>query len=142
VIPPAGHCEIDHTADLGFEVWAADPSSLFAEAVSAVAELCYETAGVQPAEARRVNVTGGSLEELLVHWLQEVYLLLESDAWLANGAREVTVEPGRVTGLVLGEPYDAERHTLHTEIKAVTYHGLEVARREDGVWAATVIVDV
>jgi SHS2 domain-containing protein len=33
------------------------------------------------------------------------------------------------------------RHTIHTEIKAITYHQLRV-REEGGLWRTTVIVDV
>ena len=39
------------------------------------------------------------------------------------------------------EPYDPERHPLRTELKAVTYHQLEVARDGDE-WTGRVIFDV
>lgn len=138
----AGHREIDHTADLGFDLWAPDREALFAEAVSGLAELCYDRSAVRPMQRRAVEVAADSDEELMVHWLQEVYLQLEGDGWLTSHAEEVVVETGRVAGELVGEPYDPDRHTLHTEIKAVTYHGLSVRRDADGTWRATVIVDV
>jgi len=36
---------------------------------------------------------------------------------------------------------DLSRHTLKTEIKAVTYHGLEVKKTGQG-WEAQVIFDI
>lgn len=138
----AGHREIDHTADLGFDLWAPDREGLFAEAVNGLAELCYDRCAVRPMQRRAVEVAADSDEELMVHWLQEVYLQLEGDGWLTSHADEVVVEAGRVAGELVGEPYDPDRHTLHTEIKAVTYHGLSVQRDADGTWRATVIVDV
>ena len=42
---------------------------------------------------------------------------------------------------VLGEKVDLERHTIYTEIKAVTFHGLSIEQRESG-WEATVIFDM
>jgi SHS2 domain-containing protein len=139
----AGHREIDHTADLGFEVWAPSPEALFAEAVAALAELCYDRDRVRPVEARALEVAGATPEERLVHWLQEIYFWLERDLWLAADAdaAKVVIEGDSVRGLVRGEPYDASRHTLHTEIKAITYHQLR-ARQEDGLRRTTVIVDV
>lgn len=137
----SGHREIDHTADLGFEVWAASREGLYAEAVRALAELCYERQAVEPRERRAVEVEGASPEELLVAWLQRIYLLVEMDGWLTAEAADVVCEEETVRGNVLGEPYDPQRHTLHTEIKAITYHDLAV-RQEDGEWRATVIVDV
>jgi SHS2 domain-containing protein len=138
----AGHREIDHTADLGFEVWAPDRQGLFAEASLALCELCFDRQAVQGRERRRIEAEAGSDEELLIRWLQEIYLQLEIDGWLTRGTERIVVDAGRVHGTLVGEPHEPGRHTVHTEIKAVTYHGLTVGRDDDGLWRATVIVDV
>jgi SHS2 domain-containing protein len=137
----AGHREIDHTADLGFELWAPALEELFAEGVKALGEVCYDLAAVRAREQRTLRVTGHDAEERLVRWLQEVYLILEAEMWLSASAREVTIVDDVVEGVVRGEPFDRGRHTIHTEIKAITYHGLSV-RREGALWRATVVVDV
>jgi SHS2 domain-containing protein len=137
----SGHREIDHTADLGFEAWSTSLEGLFAEAVSALAELCYDLEAVRPAGERALGVSGATPEERLVHWLQEVYFWLERDLWLAADASSVSIDGERVNGVIRGEPYDPARHTLHTEIKAITYHQLRVAM-EQGLWRTRVIVDV
>jgi SHS2 domain-containing protein len=136
-----GHREIDHTADLGFELWAPTLEGLYAEGVRALGGLCYDRAAVRPAQTRALEVSGANLEERLVRWLQEVYLLLETELWLTADAAEVQVSGDVVRGELAGEPYDPQRHTLHTEIKAITYHGLEVVRTGE-LWRTTVVVDV
>lgn len=141
MVGDAGHREIDHTADLAFELWAGELASLYGEAVRALAELCYDRDAVDARERRSLRVEGSNNEERMVRWLQEVYLQLESDLWLAADAVGVVCDDGSVSGTLLGESFDAERHTLHTEIKAVTYHGMEIVER-DGVWQTLVIVDV
>ncbi|MGD8816814.1 MAG: archease [Acidobacteriota bacterium] len=139
--PGAGHREIDHTADLGFELWADTLEELYAEGVRALGDICYDRAMVHPRERRELAVVGSNREECLVRWLQEVYLLLESELWLTADARDVMFDEGRVAGALYGEAFNAQRHTLHTEIKAITYHGLAVV--DDGeCWRATVVVDV
>jgi SHS2 domain-containing protein len=40
-----------------------------------------------------------------------------------------------------GEPLDRERHELSHEVKAITYHQLEVKQTDQG-WQARVIVDI
>ena len=137
-----GHAEIEHTADLGFEVWGADPATLFVEATRALAEICYGRAAVRPRDSRPLELRGHSREELLVGWLQEVYWLLESERWLTADAEVTACTRRRVAGRLFGEAYDEARHLLHTEIKAVTYHGLRVGRGGDGLWRAVVVVDV
>ncbi len=137
----SGHREIDHTADVGFELWADSLPALFAEGVLALGDVCYDRAAVRSTEQRRVEVRGANPEERLVRWLQEVYLVLESELWLTAAATDVVIEDGVIEGILQGEPFDAARHTLHTEIKAITYHGLEIVQA-DGSWRVTVVVDV
>jgi len=140
-VSAAGHREVDHTADLGFELWADSLEELYTEGVLAVAELCYDRAAVHPRQRRRLSVQGPNREERLVRWLHEVYLILESEMWLTAGAVDVSAVDDHIEGVLQGEPFDSARHTIHTEIKAITYHGLAVAH--DGErWRATVVVDV
>lgn len=136
-----GHREVEHTADLAFEVWAPDLAGLYAESVRALAALCYDRDAVEPHQRRRLQIRGDSREERLVRWLQEVYLLVEGDLWLTADAVDVRVEGDSIEGTLLGEPHDPDRHTLYTEIKAVTYHEMDI-RQRDGSWHTTVIVDV
>ena len=137
----SGYREIDHTADLGFDLWADSISGLFAEAVLALSEVCYERTAVLWAEERILKVRGTDPEEQLVRWLQETYMQLESGLWLTAAATNVVVEGEMVKGTLHGEAIDPARHTLHSEIKAITYHGMKIVR-EHGLWRTTVVVDV
>ena len=137
----SGYREIDHTADLGFDLWADSISGLFAEAVLALSEVCYERTAVLWAEERILEVRGADPEEQLVRWLQETYMQLESGLWLTAAATNVVVEGEMVKGTLHGEAIDPARHTLHSEIKAITYHGMKIVR-EHGLWRTTVVVDV
>ncbi|MFQ5744042.1 MAG: archease [Acidobacteriota bacterium] len=139
--PAAGHREIEHTADLGFDIWAPDLPGLYSEAVGALAELCYDRIAVLANQQRTLRIVGGSNEERLVRWLQEIYFWLEAESWLAAGAVDVRCDGAAVSGTVLGELYDSERHTVHTEIKAITYHEMEI-RLVGELWRTTVIIDV
>lgn len=142
--PAAGHREFEHTADVGFEVWAPDLAALFAEATLAVAEICYDRQRVRPRLGRELRVQADGLEPLLVHWLQEVYLLLEGEGWLTATVSRMHVEPAgtEARGTLHGEPIDRERHRLYTEIKAITYHGMELRRDARGLVRTRVVVDV
>lgn len=138
----AGFREIEHTADVGFEIWAEDLAGLFVQATRALAGVCYDRAGVRPAQRRALRVQGAGNEQLLVHWLQEVYLQLELDSWLTADVGSLRLGEDAVEGVLLGEPFEAGRHVLHTEIKAVTYHNLQIARDADAVWRTRLIIDV
>jgi SHS2 domain-containing protein len=47
----------------------------------------------------------------------------------------------RLKAQLMGEPYNKKKHSIKTEIKAVTYSGLNVEKQKSG-WRARVIFDV
>ena len=136
-----GFREIDHTADLGFEVEAADPAGLFKLAGEAFYGLIAETAGIETKQEIRISATAEGWEELFHAWLCELLAQFNLKGFIGKRCDITTIEPGRVEAIVKGEALDLKRHRFHTEIKGVTYHGFKVWE-EDGVWHARVIFDV
>ena len=136
---------LDHTADVGADIDAASRDELFAEAARALCETIVDPATVRPSLERRFDLAAPDLETLLVDWLGELVFVFEVDRQLFRDA-EVTVaedEAGwRLAAVARGEPYDPERHPVRVLVKAVTYHQIEVVRRDDGTWHARVIFDI
>ena len=60
---------------------------------------------------------------------------------IGHGGRVDALTPRSIKARVNLEPYDAVRHRVLSEIKAVTYHGIDVGRRNDR-WEARIIFDV
>ena len=73
-------------------------------------------------------------------WLCELLMTFELSGLLLSEF-SVRVDGQGLTASVRGEPLDHARHRLEHEVKAITYHGLQVERTDDG-WMAEVIVDV
>lgn len=124
---------LEHTADLGFRVRAASEEELFGRAAESLAAIVMDTSAARARERYPVAAAGeGSLEERLVHYLNEVLWLMD-----ARG-----VAPARCTPeAVWGEPRDAARHAPRLVVKAVTFHQLRVWRDAAG-WGAEVFLDV
>jgi len=131
----------EHTADCGLEIRAPDLQALFETAGRALCSLLADPVGIEPREERRIDVAGCGREELLVRWLSEILYLHEAEGFLACGFRAESIGEDRVIGVVAGEPYDPSRHTILAQIKAVTYHQIQVAQ-DSGAWRARVILDV
>ena len=131
----------DHTADLGLRVRAATLDALFAEAATALFAVVVEDPdAIAAREPQEFRIAGDDRAYLLFDWLKE--LLYRFDAEHRLFARfEVHVAADGLTATAWGEPYDAARHELGHEVKAITYHGLRVEPSECG-WLAEVIVDI
>ena len=133
--------EIEHTADVGIAVEAADPAACFEKAALALGALMVDLERVALREARPLRVTAKDWPELMHAWLSEVLALCATDGFVAAEVVIAEIDRTHVAGLLRGERYDPTRHDFHGEIKAVTYHGLTV-QPEGDVWQARVIFDV
>ena len=139
---PAGECHtIEHTADIGVRCKAPTLERLFECAARAMFELIVSLDSVEPAESVPVAVNAASLEELFVTWLEELLYVWESKRILLSSFAVRKISSGSLEAEVAGEAYNAGRHDLQSEIKAATYHGLQIERKQDG-WEVQVIFDV
>jgi len=137
----------DHTADVGLQVRAGDLADLLETAARATFDQMLEDfpRDVEVHEAVCAATAQGPEDgpgELLVVWLQELLYRFETGAlvplefdFAACGPREVRASVG------FGR-FDPDCHRTRAEIKAVTYHDLDVHREPDGSWSARFILDV
>ncbi|MGA2332235.1 MAG: archease [Syntrophales bacterium] len=131
----------DHTADLGVEVHGKTANELFANAAFAVFDILADLSHVSPIVERRLVVDGEGWEDLLVNYLREILYLYNGEGLLLKEFSVVDIDPRHLEGKVAGEPFDPAKHTINTEIKAVTYHQAAV-KEGQGMWTARVIFDV
>lgn len=130
------------TADKGILARGRDLPDLFVNAgLGLVAVMVEDPGAIRAAERRRVRVAAGSREGLLVAWLSELLYLYEVDEFLAAECRIGRLTETDLEAEVAGEAFDPGRHRAAGHVKAVTYHGLEIAREGQG-WRAAIIVDV
>ena len=132
---------LSHTGDMGMLVYGRDMPELFAHAAWAMFDLMSDATLIRPLQTMPVTVEGSDLEDLLVRWLSELLYLYDTQRFLYCAATFTTLEPTRLAATVQGEPFDAARHPIDTEIKAVTYHQIAVTQAE-GRWHAQVIFDL
>lgn len=131
---------IDHTADVGIRVEAPTLEDLFETAGLAFTELVTNAESLDCSVERRFKLEEDDIETLLVSWLQELLYLLDTEE-LVFARFQVALHGFSLEATAWGEVFDPDRHMIKTEIKAVTYHLLEVAKRDQG-WQAQVIFDI
>lgn len=132
---------LDHTADIGLIIYGQDLMALFEHAGVGFFHLITDLKKVRPKIERRVELGGQCLERLLVDWLGELLYLHEVHDLLFKEFNMETVGEQGLKAVVRGEPFQDGIHSIKTEIKAVTYHQIQV-KKEDGGWRAQVIFDL
>jgi len=133
---------LDHTADVGIEVWGKTKKELFANAALAMFDLMINLSEVEKVEEKTIAVAGHDLQDLLVNFLREVLYRFNGKGWLVKECRIKKITTQNLIAQMAGERYNRRKHQLQKEIKAVTYHCLSVKKIEGGGWKARVIFDV
>ncbi len=141
------YTEIEHTADIGVEVYGNTLEELFANAGYALFDTIADAGTVEPTITHTITVRGENIETLLMNWLRELLYLFSVEQEVYNifrvhitGGQEVACPPA-LEAEIFGELLNFEKHRFETEIKAITYHQLAVIQ-QNRRWQATVIFDV
>ncbi len=132
---------IDHTADMGLEVYGKDLPDLFKNAALALFDLLIDAEDIKNGVEMEIEVEGGNPEELMVNWLSELLYLSQTKGNIFKEAYIDEVSERYVKGRVKGERFNPESHRFKLEIKGVTYHMLEV-RKKGNRWLARIIFDI
>ncbi len=129
-------------ADSAFEAEAESLEDLFRTCAIATFEVMADTSTIEPKSKEDVELAGDNLEELLFDWLAELIYLKDSKSMLF-GKFEIRIEEEdgyKLTASIWGEPVDQKKHKVRVDVKAVTYHLLEV-KQVEGKWIAKVVLD-
>ena len=132
---------IDHTADVGICVRAPCLEKLFARAAWAMFSVITDMDSVRAIQVTRVAVEAEDRGSLLVRWLSELNYRHVTNHRLFSSFDILSLSDQRLEAEIGGEPIQTHRHTIHTEIKAVTFHELQLAHDDRG-WKARIIFDV
>ena len=132
---------LDHTADIGLVVYGENLKALFENAGEAFFHLITDLRKVRRRVERRINIDGESLDRLMVDWLSELLYLHDVENLLFKGFNVESVGEDGLRAVVKGEPFQEKIHVIKTEVKAVTYHQIQI-QRENGRWKAQVILDL
>ena len=140
----ARHCEtFDHTADVGLAARADSLGELLEALAEGLAEVICAREQVAAVQKRAVAAAAEDVEALAVDFLSAVLAAVQTGRFVVAAVRVTRIDEGSpaVEAELAGEPYQPSRHELKTEVKAVTYHQLTIARAADG-WTARVILDI
>jgi len=129
--------EVEHTADWALRINAPNMESMLLNAAIGMYQLMEVKTGNQKENDQLIEIKAHDREELLVSWLEELLFNLET--------REVVLD---INDIEMINEYSVKAHviarpvkSMEKQIKAVTYHGLQIEQTENGI-RATVVFDV
>jgi len=132
---------LDHTADAGILVQAPNLKELFARAAWGMFSLVTDMDTIRLAERSRIRIEANDRPALMVKWLSDLNYRHVTEHRLFGKFAIVEIGEEWLLAEVHGERIDPTRHTIFTEIKAVTFHDLRLERDDQG-WKTQIIFDL
>lgn len=145
---------IEHTADIGIYAEANSIENLFKEFALGFKELTYD---VNPNfyninnidnnqfQIKNIDLSANTYEELLVNFLDELNYNLLTKQLLFFSVDKLNIfdidNLKSLNSIIKFIKYYSDIHTLKKEIKAVTFHQLEIKKKNDKYYA-TIIFDI
>lgn len=131
---------LEHTADVGIRAYGETLAEAFAHAAKGLFDIMTDNSEIRPVQKIEVSLPAApSIEQLLVDWLSEL-VFLNGARNLVFGRFDVKITGTALQATVYGDEYDVKRYRMGTEVKAVTYHMLEVHAQRP-IWVQ-VLLDI
>lgn len=106
----------------------------FAEALESSATALFDTMcnvkSISPQKFEEIEVEGDDEESLLHNWLESLLLKFELERMVYSNFKVTSLSKSKggmhLIAKIGGESYDNHKHEAKVEVKAVTYHQLQV----------------
>ncbi len=123
---------LEHPADLGIEARGANLAEAFESAAEGLMSLLVDPATVQPSETRHVELSASDAGQLLVKWLGEILYFFDGENFVSSKFAITRWSDDSLRAEVAGEKLNLSRHATRMDVKAITYHQLQVKQKQRG----------
>ena len=132
---------IEHTADVGIKVRGKDLRELFKNSALAMFDIIAEKQSPKVTRRQEIKIEqkADDLEELLVNWLNELLSLSAAQELIFLAFKITKLDKNILQAIAVGQ--NIADYKVNSEIKAATYHELEIKENKSG-WEAKIIFDV
>ncbi len=119
---------LEHATDAFILVTAPSLTDAFTLAGQSVVDTTLDKKTIEEKEQRTLKVSGKDLSYLLFNWLEEVnYQLITEGFAIARFSLDISKNSTyELTSTIFGEPIDLKKHHFKVEIKAPTFHMMEI----------------
>ncbi len=135
---------LEHTADIGIMVYGKNKREVFINAARGMFEIIAgETKNLKENFYDKIKLEAESLEDLLIAWLNELLYTSETKLVILSKFKIKELSDYQIKAEIGGIKINRLDRKIEKEIKAVTYHRLEIKKDEEsGLWRAQVIFDI
>jgi len=129
---------LEHRADFKIRVFGKTKEELFLNALLAVRDFLEPETTEGKEKKREIKISAPDLSLLLVDFLNEVLYLIQTKKEIYQRIEFLDFKDTKLKAKLFGKKV---KYFLR-EIKAATYHNLEVSQNKNGLWQAVILFDI
>ena len=134
---------IDTTADIGVKAYGKDLCELFESCALAMFDIISDTKKIDGKGEMEIKLAVDELDQLLVDFLNNLLYFKDTDNFVFASCKvkKISKKNGKwlLDATMSGEVFQKGKHVVGKDVKAATYHRLEINEKEG---YATVIFDI
>ncbi len=130
---------LEHKADIKIKVLGSSLEELFKNAAGVMAEILYKNLKTKNLKLAKILITKSADREiLLVDFLNDILGESQINQAVYPGVKFVEFRDNYLEAEIRGYPIKR----FDEDIKAATYHDLNIRQNENGIWEAVILFDV
>jgi len=134
---------LSHTADSRLKIYGKNEEELFSNALLGLAAVIKKDAEKlvkrKPAGGyERIVIEGHNQEELLISFLNEVLAQTNINKKIYTWVKFLRLSPFVLEGHIFGTPVE----DFDEDVKAVTYHEVQIKQNKRGIFEVTLTLDI
>ncbi|MBA7585851.1 archease [Candidatus Atribacteria bacterium 1244-E10-H5-B2] len=135
---------LEHTADIGIAAYGKNKREVFINVAKGMFEIIAgKNKNLKENFYDKIKLEADNLEGLLFAWLNELLYIGETRMVILNKFQIKELSDFQIKAEVEGMKINPPSVKIEKEIKAATYHRLEIKKDgESGLWRAQVIFDI
>lgn len=129
-----------HTADIKFEVFGRDLEELFQNGVAALNSVLYQRPLPKAASTgyEKIEAAAADVNTLLINFLNAILTHSEINRKIYQRIKFLKFSETGLTAQIFGTPVE----NFGEDVKAVTYHDVEINKDKKGIWRTELTLDI
>lgn len=129
---------LTHTGDVKIKVYGSAKEELFKNALEGMSSISKSKLKSEMPKSRKFEVRASDVNALLVDFLNEVNYLRQVNKEMYTEVEFKKFSDNEAEGVVRG----FEVCEFGEDIKAVTFHELDIRKNKEGMWETNIVFDV
>jgi SHS2 domain-containing protein len=148
---PGGFRYLDHMTDALIEAYGSTLDEAFENSAYGLVNTMFDLSNVSADLEVKIEANGYDLHSLLYDWLEKVMLIVLTDNFILSCFKVMISHANNMDdsdayflrSKVRGERLDLKKHSFKVEVKAVTYHEMQIKQdKEKNLFITRFLVDL